>query len=275
MSYATLMVNLVLGQPNADVLQFAGNLAQRLDAHVIGIAVSRPLPLMTGDGYADAGIYEEILNELAVEVSQAEAEFRGAMQGSVKSIEWRSTTSIGALPDFLADEARSADLLIKSTVSGDRLDTTRAVSTGDLLMRLGRPLLLVPPGMPTPRLDRMLVAWKDTREARRAVVDALPLLRLAREVQVVEVAAQQELALARERVGDVVAWLGRHGVQATASASVGGDDHGAVLSAITTQWGADLIVAGAYGHNRLREWVLGGVTRELLLKSERCALLSH
>nr|HPU52941.1 universal stress protein [Burkholderiaceae bacterium] len=142
-------------------------------------------------------------------------------------------------------------------------------------MRLGRPLLLVPPAMAVPKLDRALVAWKDTREARRAVVDGLPLLRLAREVQVVEVADQPELTMARERVGDIVAWLGRHGVQATANASAGGDDHGAVLSAIATQWGADLIVAGAYGHNRLREWVLGGVTRELLLKSERCALLSH
>lgn len=275
MTYATLMVNLTLGQTNADLLEFAGSLAQRLDAHLIGIAVSRPLPLMTGDGYADAGIYEEILNELTAEIGQAEAEFRGAMQGRVKSIEWRSTTSIGALPDFLADEARSADLLIKSSASGDRLDTTRAVGTGDLLMRLGRPLLLVPPAMPVPKLDRALVAWKDTREARRAVVDGLPLLRLAREVQVLEVADQPELPMARERVGDIVAWLGRHGVQATANASAGGDDHGAVLSAIATQWGADLIVAGAYGHNRLREWVLGGVTRELLLKSERCVLLSH
>lgn len=275
MTYATVMVNLALEHSNADLLQFAGNLAQRLDAHLIGIAASRPLPLMTGEAYADAGLYEEILNELAAEVAKVEAEFRGALQGRVKSVEWRSTTGTGALPDFLADEARSADLVIKSTVPGDQLDMTRAVDIGDLLMRLGRPLLLVPPGLSSPRLDRMLVAWKDTREARRALVDAMPLLRLAREVQVVEVVAQQDLARAHERVGDIVTWLGRHGIQATASASAGGGDHGAVLSAIATQWGADLIVAGAYGHSRLREWVLGGVTRELLLKSDRCALLSH
>ena len=187
----------------------------------------------------------------------------------------RPTVGTGALRDFQPGKARSADLVIKSTVPGDQLDMTRAVDIGDLLMRLGRPLLLVPPGLSSPRLDRMLVAWKDTREARRALVDAMPLLRLAREVQVVEVVAQQDLARAHERVGDIVTWLGRHGIQATASASAGGGDHGAVLSAIATQWGADLIVAGAYGHSRLREWVLGGVTRELLLKSDRCALLSH
>ena len=275
MTYATLMVNLALGQSNDDLLQFACDLAQRFSAHLIGIAASRPVPLMTVDGYADAGFYEEILQELDAEVARAEADFRGVAQGRVKAIEWRATTSVGGLPDFLSQEARSADLLIKSTVGGDRLDMTRAVGTGDLLMRLGRPVLLVPPGMRALRLDRVLVAWKDSREARRAVVDALPLLRLAREVQVLEVADPQELPLARGRVEDVVAWLGRHGIQATAAASAASGDHVAVLSASATQWGADLIVAGAYGHNRLREWVLGGVTRELLLKSERCTLLSH
>lgn len=275
MSYATLMVNLALGQRNDELLRFAGDLAQRVEAHLIGIAASRATPLMTGDGYADAGVYEAVLAELAAESARAEQEFRAAMQGRVASIEWRTETSLGGLPDFLAEQARSADLLIKSSAPGDRLDTIRAVSAGDLLMRLGRPLLLLPPGLTAPRLDRVLVAWKDSREARRAVADALPLLRRARAVQVLEVADAPELGRARERVDDVAAWLGRHGVAADALASTGGDDHAAVLSDLARQWRADLIVAGAYGHNRLREWVLGGVTRELLLTSDRCVLLSH
>ncbi len=120
-----------------------------------------------------------------------------------------------------------------------------------------------------------MIAWKDTRETRRAVLDALPLLQQAARVSIVEATGAEDMADARSHVADVAAWLGRHGVAASGQTvpSDGGD--AAQLDAFARDHGADLIVAGAYGHSRVREWALGGVTRSLLMHGSRCSLLSH
>jgi nucleotide-binding universal stress UspA family protein len=145
------------------------------------------------------------------------------------------------------------------------------VNLGDLIMQLGRPVLLVPAAPDVSKLDRVVVGWKETREARRAV----SLLKAAAQVTVVEVAEENELAVARSHVADVVAWLERHGVAAEALTLTSTGDDSTQLNAIAHDRGANLLVAGAYGHSRLREWALGGVTSALLESTSRCSLLSH
>ena len=85
----------------------------------------------------------------------------------------------------------------------------------------------------------------------------------------------KELFDARGRLQDVVAWLKGHGIAAKAVAAPTAGNDATHLDAIAREHGAGLLVAGAYGHNRLREWVLGGVTRDLLLRPGRCSLVSH
>src|SRR5262249_44381494 len=123
------------------------------------------------------------------------------------------------------------------------------------------------------------VGWKDTTEARRAIADSLPLLRKAKEVTVAEVLERDDQrSAATSRVTDVVAWLSRHGVSATARVSENNDesrDTGVQIDDIAAQIGAGLIVAAAYGHSRFRDLVLGGMTEHLLSQSARCVLLSH
>ena len=92
---------------------------------------------------------------------------------------------------------------------------------------------------------------------------------------VAEIAAEEDLPEARTDVADVVGWLKTHGVKAEPLAVAAKGDDAAQLSVIAQDQKADLVVAGAYGHSRLREWILGGVTRELLLHTGRCSLLSH
>jgi nucleotide-binding universal stress UspA family protein len=122
----------------------------------------------------------------------------------------------------------------------------------------------------------VVVAWKDTRESRRALADSLPFLKAAEQVTVVEVCGKDELADARIRTADVVKYLQRHGVKATAKAvSAPPDRVSAELNIAAQAIGADLIVAGAYGHTRLGEWMFGGVTYDLLHAPERFVLLSH
>ncbi len=276
MTYSSLMVHLDLGVPNAGLLRIAADLAERFKARVIGVAACQPMPIAFGDGYMSADAIEQDRAESEKETGKAEADFRAALHGRVADLEWRSTISYMALADYVAEQARAADLLITGPDrKGPSLDSSRRVNIGDLVMRIGRPVLIVPPGVDTLDLSSVVIGWKESRETRRAVMDALPLLQQAGRVTAVEVAANEDLVEARGRLHDVVAWLARHGVAAEASVtpSVGSD--AARLDAIAQEHGAGLLVAGAYGHNRLREWVLGGVTRDLLLRPGRCSLVSH
>ena len=124
-------------------------------------------------------------------------------------------------------------------------------------------------------MRNVLIAWKDTPEARRAVVDALPILREAKDVMVAEIAEDDDKPAALSGVKDVVAWLSRHGVLASGQVPDECGHAAAQLGRIASEVGAGLVVAGAYGHSRLREWVFGGVTKELINPSKRCSLLSR
>ena len=275
MTYGTLMVHLELGRSNAGLLQIAGDLAERFHAGVSGIAACQPMQLVYGDSFISGDIYEQDRQELDKEMKAAEAEFRRALQMRAVTLEWRSTVMFTLLSDYLARESRSADLVITGIASGDLFDSSRSVNTGDLVMRAGRPVLVVPAAAGKVKLDRVVVGWKNTREARRAVSDALPLLKGASHVAVVEIAVEEELAAARTQIEDVAGWLNRHGIKAECLTSPSTGDDATALYAMAQDQGADVIVAGAYGHSRLREWALGGVTRDLLLRANWCSLLSH
>jgi nucleotide-binding universal stress UspA family protein len=275
MSYASLMVHLELGQSNAGLLRITGDLAERFGASVTGIVACQPMQMAFAEGYVPVDVYEQDDNERKREIERAEAEFRAALQPRAKTLEWRQTVRFAPLPEYVAHEARGADLLITGVASGDALDSSRAVNTGDLIMQAGRPVLVVPQSVQTLPLDRVLVAWRDSRETRRAVADALPLLKIAGLVTVVEIAAPDDMAAARRHVEGVLVWLALHGVVAEPSVVPTTTDDAAGLYTVAQDLGSGLIVAGAYGHSRLMEWALGGVTRDLLLKQDFCALLSH
>jgi nucleotide-binding universal stress UspA family protein len=276
MTYATMMVHLQPGQSNSGLLQVAGDLAERFHASVIGIAACQPIQVAYNDIYISGDLIEQDREEIQSELQEAEAEFRSALHNRGSSLAWRSALSVTSVADYLAREVRSADLLITSS-NKDRssFDAARYGNTGDLVMQAGRPLLVVPPATEKLRLDRVLVGWKDTREARRAISDALPLLKLATDVVVVQAVAEDQLGEARARLEDVVGWLKRHGVVAQSRALPSAGNDTARLQAFAQEQRADLIVAGAYGHSRLREWVFGGVTHDLLLRSEQCSFVSH
>jgi nucleotide-binding universal stress UspA family protein len=270
------MAHLELGHSNANLLGVVGDLAQRFEAGVIGIAMCQPMQIIYSEGYVPADLIVQDREQREKEVAAAEAEFRDALQTRVGRLEWRSEVTPDPLADYLAREARSADLVITGVDhNASMFDHSRHVNIGDVVMHVGRPILVVPTAASGASFDSVMVGWKDTRETRRAIADALPFLQKAAQVTIVEIVAEQELEAARERLDDVVRWLGCHGVSAEAIArkSTGADAH--QLHAVALEHKAGVIVAGAYGHSRVREWVLGGVTRDLLLRAGRCALVSH
>jgi nucleotide-binding universal stress UspA family protein len=275
-TYATLMVHLEVGRSNTGLLQLAGDLAERFQAGIVGVAACHPMQILYSDAYIAGDVLEQNQELVESEIMAAETEFRSALRDRVGNLEWHTSVVLEPLSDYFAREARNADLIITKVDQNPPLfDTTRSTNVGDLVMRAGRPVLIVPQAAESFQLEHVIIAWKDTRESRRAALDALPFLKRAARVTVVEVAAEAEFPAARARLKDVVAWLERHGVAAELLVARSTGDDATNLSAVAAENSADLIVAGAYGHSRLREWVHGGVTSDLLLGAERCSLVSH
>jgi nucleotide-binding universal stress UspA family protein len=168
--------------------------------------------------------------------------------------------------------AAGADLMVASAHRGPKASTAAAA---DLVMRAGIPVLTIPTDLPALATNNIVVAWKNTPEARRAVSDALPLLKAAKRVTVLRVCRPGE-DLADNGLDDVAGRLKRHGVNVATEALEHHDgDFADAVSVFAERGLFDLIVAGAYGQSRMREWALGGVTEGLLDRSTLPVLFSH
>ncbi|MBC9878729.1 universal stress protein [Bradyrhizobium sp. INPA01-394B] len=276
MTYATVMVSLALDQPNHARLEVAGELAERFEAAIVGIAAARfAPPLYFTDGAEAQRLIDQEENSIKRQLADLEAQFRAATRTRGGQAEWRSAMDF---PErFVVAQARCADIVVSGGQSPTFSDAFSLVSPRDLVMQIGRPLLVVPDRTNWLNLRSVLVAWKDTPEARRAVAGALPMLRKAKDVVVVEIPeAGDNHSAVMTHVSDVAAWLARHGITATANVPEARNESAAAqLESVAGEVGAGLIVAGAYGHSRFRELILGGVTEYLVTQTERCVLLSH
>lgn len=272
MSYASIMVAVDDGLHAARRVRLAADLAHRLGARVVGAAACRPdYP----QGYGETAVpmdmvIEEIRQAALTKLTGVEQIFRNASCLNDR-VEWRS--DLDHPMRFLERQARVADLVVVGRYAqNEGVSLGAAVDLGDALMGLGRPVLVVPPGVEHLEGKRILVGWKNTPQTRRAVSDALPLLRRAEAVQVLRVADDED----RSEIEDVARHLALHDVNATAHLTKPSSQTAAEeLQRAAVEADADLIVTGAYGYSRLREWFFGGVTRDLLDEASVCCLMSH
>ncbi|MBS0525737.1 MAG: universal stress protein [Proteobacteria bacterium] len=274
----SLMVYLAPGAEVASLLQLASDVAARLNARrIVGISALRPLQIYAGpDAYVPQEFIEQDWASMEKELRIAEQRLRAAFAGKAVELEWRSAVTIDPVSDYVGPQMRAVDLLITApTPSGLLFDTNRYLNVADLVLKAGRPVLVADSGVTKLDLDNVLIGWNDSREARRAAEDALPILRMAGKVTVVEVADADTMSEAGTHVKDVVEWLEVHDIAAQARVERGGDEDAVVLAELARDLKAGLLVAGAYGHSRLREWVLGGVTRDLLMRPTQCSFVSH
>jgi len=270
------MVALALGQPNDGRLEVAAQLAEKFEARVIGIAAAEfSPPLYFSEGEPAQRLIDQGWAAVKNRLKDLESEFRAAMQNRTIEVEWRCAEDFPTR--FIVRQARACDIIVVGEgARGGLTDPFAQVNPNDLVMQVGSPLLVIPVTCNWLDLRSVLVAWKDTAEARRAVSDALPLLVKSTEVTVVEIVEDEgDRAAALSRVEDVAAWLLRHGVRASQQVPEQRGDAATQLERIAAEVGAGVIIAGAYGHSRLSEWILGGVTRRLITPSNRCSLLSH
>jgi len=267
-SFAALMVHVEIERDCERRIELAIALADRFEASLIGVAGCAMWPAFVAGDVSLTKSNQYDFQKVMARFEHRAKKFR--TQGRcLKQIEWRSM--LESPDELLLREARAADLLIIGRRRGDHEH-----DPGIVLLRAGRPILLVPDTAAPLELRRVVVAWKDTRECRRAVRDALPLLQQAKEVLLVEIGENEAQSQAKKNLADVGAYLVRHRVIVAAEAWR--RPHGSTadeLFRFVEEENADLIVAGGYGHSRLGEWIFGGVTRELLTASPVCCVLSH
>lgn len=225
-------------------LWLATELARRFKAYLIAV-----------------GSDEAALAEERFMIMLSEEDLRG---------EWQ--TAVGLVASYVARQARAIDLVVLGQRDPDRSGDLDAPE--DVILACGRPVLVVPYAGEFDRVgEQALVGWDASREATRAVHDALPFLAMSKATTLLTVDPDED---AREPSEDLVRHLARHGVRAAAEARESGDRAVAdVLLSWAGALGCDLIVMGAYGHSRLRETILGGVTRDMLRRMTLPVLMTH
>jgi nucleotide-binding universal stress UspA family protein len=274
MAYKDLLVHVDSSSHCAARLALAVTLARRFGAHLTGLHV---MPTLAISPFIADQFPTAMLDEGHARIAQlrddARASFAAASQPLGSEAEWRETR--GDPVDAMRLAARKADLAILGQPDPGEDGADGADLPEQVVMGSGRPALLVPYAGTFAKVgERVLVAWNGSAQAARAVNDALPFLQGAERVVVVTVSSARG---DRVEDTDIARHLARHGVAAEISDIVTDRDGnvGDVLLSRATDEAVDLIVMGAYGHSRLRELVLGGVSRALLGHMTVPVLMAH
>jgi nucleotide-binding universal stress UspA family protein len=272
-----LVVNLSLGEDGGPAGDYAVSVADAFGAHVTGIAfVFDPIVPVTGTGYIPAEVIETQLADNQAAAKAAIDRFAAAASRAGVSAEplTLSASAAGAGDQF-GRIARRFDLAIVGQAEPESGEVEELIAES-ALFESGRPLIVVPYIQKAPlKLDRVMVCWDGSRPAARAIADAMPFLEKSGKVEVVivtnEPGKQDEIEGA-----DMGQHLARHGLKVDVKRIPGGaiDVADALLSHVADS-GTDFMVMGGYGHSRLREFVLGGVTHSILRSMTVPVLMAH
>lgn len=271
MTYKSIAVAVDRTSASTHRTRLAARIAADHGARLIGVAAQPVFVVADGVVDATAAIYFSQMEAAKQEIEYLRTAFLDTVAGA-NNVEWRGTLGVPDL--FLSEQARAADLIVIGRVpaSGEG-DAEFGINAGAIAVSAGRPILVAPPEVERLPLNRVVIAWKDTRECRRALKDAMPLLHRAEAVIVCHMGAAEHDGRSLE---DVAKYLQMHAIDARVRHDT--PDHVSTEEAVAlfhSWYEADLIVAGAYGHTRLREFVFGGVTRTLLHEAPCCCLMSH
>jgi nucleotide-binding universal stress UspA family protein len=271
-----LVVNLSIDGPDV-AGPFAISVAETFGAHVAGVAFSyEPIIPPTVMGGIPAAYIDQQRAENDKAASDAAARFEEAARRAGVSFESRTIgASVAGAAERFGSIARRFDLAVVGQANPDRLVAEDLIAEGALFSS-GRPVLVVPYIQKAAlKLDRVMVCWDASRNAARAIADAMPLLKRAKSIDVVIVASER---LKSDEIpgADIGQHLARHDLKVEVKRIVATDtDVANTILSHAADTSADFIVMGGYGHSRLREFVLGGATRGILSSMTVPTLLSH
>jgi nucleotide-binding universal stress UspA family protein len=282
MSYKDIVVFVDRSAASDARLAVAAQMSTRFAAHVAAVYPSgSDTPPFIGDGVMTASVYEQVLRAIEEGIErreqEAKARFDQARQRLDVAIEWRCAR--GEPVEQAGLHARYADIVVLGQVQAqaDPADDP-TLRPEEVIFASSRPAIVIPHGhKPRAIGDNVVVAWNASRESARAVWDALPLLKSAREVTVLVLDPKRGPAAHGPMPGaDIAKHLARHDIRTQVERLASDDQNSAeALLRRASELGADLLVMGAYGHSRLREFVLGGMTRSMLQHMSIPVLMSH
>lgn len=269
-----ILVHLTGSSEDSVRLHYADSLAQLLGAHLTGLQVHELPSILAITDPSGSSFLQELIETSDKQADEHGARLREQLANLGPHTELRR---IDVYPEdagrTLAEETRMADLFVGTRPYGDPAKSERIEEA--VLFRSGRACIFLPPMVQRKaKVDTVVVAWKNTREAARAVAAAIPILQHASSVEVVMV-SEGTGSLDIEQSTDIGRYLSRHGIPTSIRTAPGVPDTATALLREAHASAADLIVMGAYGHARLQELVLGGATRDVLRHSEIPVFMAH
>jgi nucleotide-binding universal stress UspA family protein len=288
MGFKDILVALDTGPAAPERIELAASLAERFDGHLTGLHTTVAAEAPRGRGYFELfdrslldPLYRDFAEKMRAEADQTRSLFEQITNRRGLSAEWRaaSRAASGSPSEITAMHGRYADLIVLGQLDPD--DTQAPLFRPlpeEVALAVGRPILVVPYVGSWPKIGRrVLIGWDDSREATRAINDAMPLLIGAEAVTILAVDPASGPAGHGEVPGaDIALHLARHGVKATIERAVSaGIGIGDALLSRASDLEADLLVMGAYGHSRVRELLLGGATRTVLQSMTLPVLMAH
>lgn len=279
MSYKTVLVHVDDSQQAPQRILIAQDIAQRFDAHLIGVAltgISRYIFESSNLGAGDPNI------SLHLGVLRERAE-RALVQFGQLTADRASSTTESLIANDEANgglglRARYCDLIvIGQTNPAEPSPTVMSDFPEFMIVHSGRPILVIPHHSKIEKIgERCLIAWNGSREASRAVTDAIPLLKLCKQVMVAIINPKPYQETHGEEPGaDIALFLARHGIQVEVVTRFSKHPVGDTLLSLGAEYQCDLMVMGGYGHSRFREMLMGGSTRTILEKATIPVLMSH
>lgn len=273
MAIKNILVQLVPYVQEDALIELAAALANTHGAKLSGLCV---MPVNQIPGFARAYVSDELLaqqrNESEAAVAKVKSAFLAAAEAQGVATDW---LQVAGDPRAIAvRRSRCADLIMVTQTQPGRPSGNGYDLAEELVLTSGRPVLAVPYVGRYPTAGSLaMVAWNGTREATRAVHDALPILKMANKVIVFSVNPEASEQIAADEITE---HLILHGVKAEVHHTVAPDlEVGDALLSSLADFGVDMLVMGAYGHSRLREFALGGATRHLLHHMTAPVLMSH
>jgi nucleotide-binding universal stress UspA family protein len=272
-----IIVNLSVTKEGSLVGKYAVSVAADLEAHLTGVAfIYDPVVPISGAGYIPAEVIETQREDNESAAEAAIRSFTAATdQAGISAEPLMTSASLAGAGDQFARMARRFDLAIVGQAQPE-ISSMEQIIGETTLFESGRPMIMVPYIQKAPfKTDNVMICWDGSRTAARAVADAIPIIRKSGRVEIVIVANERGKEDEIEGA-DIGQHLARHGLTVDVHRISGGNtDVGDALLSHAADSGADLMVMGGYGHSRLREFVLGGVTRSLFESMTVPVLLSH
>jgi len=272
MPIKTILLHMANDDQRTSRLEAAVSLAKRFDAYVEALYIATPIAMpaaVTGR----AASYGYIAEATAIAREKA-AEIEHEIRQALKDVSYSWTVDEGDHVELLAGRAAYADLAIVTQSRPAHLEDRVLLHVPDRLpLEAACPTLVLPhDGMSESFGRHVVLAWKNTREAVRAVRESLTFLQAAEKVTVLTIDPPGHQG---DSARDIMVYLERHGVRSQHQANIANGDVGEVILTCVRDVGADMLVMGAYGHSRFREMVLGGATRTVLQHMHVPVLMAH